>query len=419
MPRRCFSDAMDFETKQIQPPKDWSRFEDLCLALWREIWQDPLATKNGRRGQAQAGVDVFGQPQGSTAWHGVQCKGKEQGYGTGLTIAEVHAEVAKASTFSPRLTRYVIATTALRDSDLQQEVRELSAARVAKGDFSVHVLAWDDIQDLIARYRPVLERFYPEHRADATALLDRLANFPSSAEVQSVLAIAAHGTGPARAEWLDVSFAEPRDLGPALSGRGLGPGDASACPRLHEVDVLLHELSRAYTVRLTGVPGAGKSICCYQAAASLHREGWQVRVLRWPPPDRLNFPADSGERVLFLIDDAHRLPVGAVAQLELQCNASRYLLSTFNSAENDETVHGAIALDARRAVRTVAQGMRRMPELLEIVRKLDDRVGSSFLDEDLQQRISAAEQESQYPWQFCFIVGAGGGARGAGPMQLG
>ncbi len=41
------------------PPANWQDFEDLCLKLWRPRLID--AKKNGRSGQPQAGVDIFGR----------------------------------------------------------------------------------------------------------------------------------------------------------------------------------------------------------------------------------------------------------------------------------------------------------------------------------------------------------------------
>jgi len=73
---------MDAREKQIAAPKSWETFEDLCLALFKSIWNDSLAQKNGRRGQRQHGVDVFGTVGGTgTNFMGVQCKGKDQGLG--------------------------------------------------------------------------------------------------------------------------------------------------------------------------------------------------------------------------------------------------------------------------------------------------------------------------------------------------
>ena len=48
---------------QIQPPANWQDFETLCKKLWGEIWccTDTIK-KNGRSGQNQYGVDVYGAP---------------------------------------------------------------------------------------------------------------------------------------------------------------------------------------------------------------------------------------------------------------------------------------------------------------------------------------------------------------------
>ena len=53
---------MPFGPLQLPPPAIWQDFEKLCHVLWREIWNDPATQKNGRSGQPQHGVDVFGQP---------------------------------------------------------------------------------------------------------------------------------------------------------------------------------------------------------------------------------------------------------------------------------------------------------------------------------------------------------------------
>lgn len=95
---------MDAREKQIPPPKSWETFEDLCLELFKAIWSDPLAQKNGRRGQPQHGVDVFGSKDGlSTAYFGVQCKGKDQGVGAQATVRELEDELTKAYKFEPPL----------------------------------------------------------------------------------------------------------------------------------------------------------------------------------------------------------------------------------------------------------------------------------------------------------------------------
>ena len=225
---------MDLEKKQIAPPKSWDDFESLCLALFREIWSDSNAQKNGRRGQVQCGVDVFGSPLADRcAVYGVQCKGKDQGYGSVLAYEEVLAEACKAERFKPTLKHFTIATTARRDASLQERTRELSAEREASGQFGVTVLAWEDLLSLIARHRPVLEQFYPEHCADAQGLIKRLLSMPSGDEVSQLLALAQRSVGigelDASTPWLPLQLGGGE--GPRSSFARTGPW-AGGCTRM-------------------------------------------------------------------------------------------------------------------------------------------------------------------------------------------
>ena len=105
-------------------------FEDLCHALFKRVWKDPLAQKNGRRGQKQHGVDVFGSEDGDRqSYQGVQCKGKDANYGSNADWPEIFAEVAKADNFSPKLQHWIFATTAPVDAALQKMARVLSVER--------------------------------------------------------------------------------------------------------------------------------------------------------------------------------------------------------------------------------------------------------------------------------------------------
>jgi hypothetical protein len=161
---------MDFRSKQIAPPRDWPDFENLCLAIFRAEWSDPLALKNGRTGQPQHGVDVYGSPRPERdTIYGVQCKGKDRLYDAKATVAELHEELSKAEKFSPGLAHWIFATSAARDGALQKAARELSAKRVREGLFQVTVLGWEDIQFILARHPDVVEDFYPEHAYDIGA----------------------------------------------------------------------------------------------------------------------------------------------------------------------------------------------------------------------------------------------------------
>jgi hypothetical protein len=127
---------------QLAPLKDEDEFENLCLALWKRILHDPNAQPNGRRGQAQRGVDLFGRRNGSLDWVGIQCKVRTKGV---LATEDVDNDVALAKTFNPHLTELVFATTAPRDEGLQEYARILTESSRRDGLFSVSVSSWGDI----------------------------------------------------------------------------------------------------------------------------------------------------------------------------------------------------------------------------------------------------------------------------------
>lgn len=100
---------------------------------------------NGRSGQPQHGVDVFGKRSAADKFSGVQCKGKGGRYGHQVTEAELKEEVGKAKTFSPPLGEWILATTAQSDTAIQEAARKISTEHQREGLFSVSVLSWDEI----------------------------------------------------------------------------------------------------------------------------------------------------------------------------------------------------------------------------------------------------------------------------------
>lgn len=41
-------------------PKNWQDFELLCYHLWRAEFKSTVISRNGRQGQNQNGVDIYG-----------------------------------------------------------------------------------------------------------------------------------------------------------------------------------------------------------------------------------------------------------------------------------------------------------------------------------------------------------------------
>src|SRR6202166_5454095 len=117
----CYDSAMTTDIERWQPPNDPSAFESLGFDLWRKIWHDPGPQKSGRTAQPQAGVDVFGQPQGK--WAGVQSKQKDGLLRSKVTIKELEAQVEAAKEFKPPLANFILATTGPRDAKGQGRAR--------------------------------------------------------------------------------------------------------------------------------------------------------------------------------------------------------------------------------------------------------------------------------------------------------
>src|SRR3982750_3486186 len=166
--------------KEIPLPKGDDDFEDLVLALFREVWKNSGTKLHGRRGQRQDGVDIYGEDRfEGSGLTGVQCK--HHGSTSLVTdkelIAELREEVKKAKGFRPPLQRFIFATTAKRSVTLQQEARDLKELHRRAGLFTVDVLCWEDIEDLLRRHSDVLA-WYLDERAKIPALYLDIGRLP-------------------------------------------------------------------------------------------------------------------------------------------------------------------------------------------------------------------------------------------------
>lgn len=178
---------------QLPPLDNWQDFESLCCDLWKSIWGDPNTQKNGRTGQPQAGVDVYGLPTFANQYHGVQCKGKNGDYGSKLTIDEIDVECNKAKNFNPPINNYVVATTSPRDNKLQEHCRSISH----NYPFRVGVWSWDDIKPEVQCRPDLMKKYYlgfedyltssSEYVIDINSTQDKLAAFFSRPNIQSAM----------------------------------------------------------------------------------------------------------------------------------------------------------------------------------------------------------------------------------------
>ena len=160
---------------QIPKPADEQAFERASVVLWRGLLKDPNVQRNGRRGQRQNGVDLFGVRNGDpTHQVGMQCKLK--GDGQVLTEDEVRDEVRKALTFKPALREYFVITTAPDDVVLQKLARELSAEQATKGrQILIYVWGWNTLEERISEDAAARKQFDPDYGAFSEQILDETA----------------------------------------------------------------------------------------------------------------------------------------------------------------------------------------------------------------------------------------------------
>ena len=81
---------------QVSPPTDWQPFERMMADLFEAKWGS-RAYLHGRTGQSQAGVDIYGKPDGTGRHHGLQCKRRDAYAQQTVTIKELKAEAADDS----------------------------------------------------------------------------------------------------------------------------------------------------------------------------------------------------------------------------------------------------------------------------------------------------------------------------------
>ncbi len=374
----------------------WENFERLCLKYARDHGIVVRSQLYGVKGQAQHGIDLYLRHSDPPRYEVYQCKKVEEF--TPTIISEAVERFVKG-TWHDRASAFRIMTSHPIEDTKIAEAIESAGKKLEEQSIKFEVLGEAQISDWLKDKPRIVDDFFgrpwvePFCGSGALKEIDKR-HLPN-------------GDGDI---WSPVTFDDQRDLGPAIMGRPLGPADAAACPRLYEVDPLLRQLRSAYSARLTGEPGAGKSVCAYQVALEMVKDGWKVFRLSDASKDVPEIaPVRNGERTLFLIDDAHLMPENVLKLAEEKTHPSAVLLSMHTASHHLPNIRGATSIDSRRAVTTIARSLRttHLAETLRLVHISDNMVGERAGDEPIERRIDHAEDKADFPWQFCFILGGG------------
>lgn len=77
---------------------------------------------------------------------GIQCKARVK-----LTQYDISPDIEAAKTLNPKLSKFIIATTALRDTKLQDYVNSVNNKHHIEGLFDVEIKFWDDIEEELSK----------------------------------------------------------------------------------------------------------------------------------------------------------------------------------------------------------------------------------------------------------------------------
>ena len=160
----------DLRTVEIPKIIDSVKFECLCRDLWKNEGINEPVSFNGRPGQAQDGVDVYGRNTTTGEWFGIQCKVKEKG--NTLIKKEIDSEIKKAKQFNPALKRYFLCTTLKRDAAIQKIERKIIDELKKSKGFSFQILFWNDIEEILKKESNinVYHKYYQKFFIDNTTL---------------------------------------------------------------------------------------------------------------------------------------------------------------------------------------------------------------------------------------------------------
>lgn len=148
------------------PPGNWKDFECISKDVAKLLWDTDDLDNYGRGGQVQKGVDVCGYDN-RNRFVGIQCKHKRiidpngcVSYKTSITKQDILEEIKLADSFEPKLERYIIATTSLRDVSLQDFVNEVNVKRKSEGVFTVEIWFWEYFQENFNKHTNLMYWYY-------------------------------------------------------------------------------------------------------------------------------------------------------------------------------------------------------------------------------------------------------------------
>lgn len=166
-------------TAKWPKPRSEDEWEDMVMDAMSVHWKCPNIHRNGRRGQRQNGVDVYGY--NTSGWVAAQAKNSES-----VSIEQIKRELLKATFFEPPLAELYFAISGNRDSELQRSIRLLTEENIPKISLPIFVFFFEDICNILAAEPRLTQKYWGMF---APSLLSELSNILSNSFVGPILSI--------------------------------------------------------------------------------------------------------------------------------------------------------------------------------------------------------------------------------------
>lgn len=205
--------------------------------------------------------------------------------------------------------------------------------------------------------------------------------------------------------WEEVTFEHQRDISHAIMGYRLTSADVVSCPEFPQVHKTEEQLDLVDYAVIQGETGCGKSISLFQVAHRLFMRGWKVYAIRHGFEQEKIFLPDNTENSLYLIDDAQIYTDASIMHIQDQARKNRKVL--FGRTISEKINSDSIILTKKDAVNILYKDfLNRKAEILPVVARLDNTVGTHFLDLPIEQRLEEAKSADS-PWQFTYVLRGG------------
>lgn len=145
---------------KLPKTKIWQEFEYIAKDAFSVYSNQYGFQLYGRRGQKQNGIDIYCRVS-LNGFIGVQCKNFLGIKDVDEFSKEIDKEISNAEIGEITILEYIVITALDTDVNIQNFIEKKSDERISNGKFSIKVMFWDDIEEIICSNSYLFAKYYP------------------------------------------------------------------------------------------------------------------------------------------------------------------------------------------------------------------------------------------------------------------